>query len=292
MFLIEAERGCHRGCTYCVMRRSTNGGMRLASPERVLSHIPDDATRVGLVGAAVTDHPGLVPILRALTDAGREVGISSLRADRLTDELVGLLKRGGYRSLTTAADGASERLRAEIQRKTKEKHLLRAAELCKTHGLKHLKVYMMLGLPGETDEDIDELGALRPRAVAVAPKVVFGIAPFVAKRQTPLDRMPFAGIATVDAKLLRLRKAVRGRVELRPTSPKWAWVEYRLAQGGFAAGHAAAAAGRAGGKFSDWRAALSTVPEPVPREPLPPAEPSAAPGVRAPGLRVSAPDAC
>ena len=262
MFLVEAERGCHRGCTYCVMRRSTNGGMRLASPERVLATIPQEARRVGLVGAAVTDHPKLPVILRALVDGGREVGISSLRADRLDDEIVGLLKRGGYRSLTTASDGASERLRTEIQRKTKAHHLLAAAALCRKHGLKHLKVYMMLGLPGETDEDIDELGTFGKELATVAPKVVFGIAPFVAKRQTPLDRSPFAGIAEVEAKLARLRKAVKGRVELRPTSPKWAWVEYRLAQGGFAAGKAVAAVARAGGRFSDWRSAFADVPEP------------------------------
>ena len=201
MFLVEAERGCHRGCTYCVMRRSTNGGMRIAEPPRVLARIPPHARRVGLVGAAVTDHPGLVPILRALVDADRQIGISSLRADRLTDEIVGLLKQGGYRTLTTASDGASERLRAEIQRKTKERHLLRAAELCTAHKLRHLKVYMMLGLPGETMDDIDELARFGIELAAVAPKVVFGIAPFVAKRQTPLDRAPFEGIAAVDAKL-------------------------------------------------------------------------------------------
>ncbi len=129
MFLIEPERGCHRGCTYCVMRRSTNGGMRLVAPAKVASLIPSDVRRVGLVGAAVTDHPGLPEILRHIVDGGREVGISSLRADRLNDEIVGLLKRGGYRTLTTAADGASERMRDIIQRKTKERHLLRAAEL-------------------------------------------------------------------------------------------------------------------------------------------------------------------
>jgi radical SAM superfamily enzyme YgiQ (UPF0313 family) len=262
MFLVEAERGCHRGCTYCVMRRSTNGGMRLASCARVLARIPSHARRVGLVGAAVTDHPELVPILRALVDADRGIGISSLRADRLTDEIVGLLKQGGYRSLTTASDGASERLRAEIQRKTKERHLLKAAELCRTHGLRHLKVYMMLGLPGETEGDIDELAGFGIELAKIAPKVVFGIAPFVAKRQTPLDGAPFEGIAAVDAKLARLRRLVKGKVQLRPTSPKWAWVEYRLAQGGFAAGRAAAIAARAGGRFADWRAAFADVPTP------------------------------
>jgi radical SAM superfamily enzyme YgiQ (UPF0313 family) len=271
MFLVEAERGCHRGCTYCVMRRSTNGGMRIVEPRRVLELVPPDAPRVGLVGAAVTDHPGLPEILRALVDGGREVGISSLRADRLDAEIVGLLKRGGYRTLTTASDGASERLRKAIDRKTNERHLMRAATLCREAGLTALKLYMMLGLPGESEEDIDELGRFALELAAVAPRLVLGIAPFVAKRNTPLDRQPFEAIDRLDGKLARLRAAVKGRVELRPTSPKWAWVEYRLAQGGFAAGMAAAEAGRAGGRFSDWKRALKSVPEPeVMEQPLAP----------------------
>jgi radical SAM superfamily enzyme YgiQ (UPF0313 family) len=270
MFLIEPERGCHRGCTYCVMRRSTNGGMRLVDPARVKGLVPPDARRVGLVGAAVTDHPGLPEILRHLVDTGREVGISSLRADRLDDEIVGLLKRGGYETLTTASDGASERMRDVIQRKTKERHLLRAAELCRAHGLRQLKLYMMLGLPSETDADVDELARFGVELARVAPRVAFGIAPFVAKRNTPLDEAPFEAIDVIDARLARLRAAVRGRVELRPTSPKWAWVEYRLAQGGFEAGLAAARATRAGGRFADWKAAFADVPAPVVRAPVPP----------------------
>jgi radical SAM superfamily enzyme YgiQ (UPF0313 family) len=262
MFLIEPERGCHRGCTYCVMRRSTNGGMRLVEPERMLALVPDDARRVGLVGAAVTDHPGLPVILRGLVDAGREVGISSLRADRLDEEIVGLLKRGGYRTLTTASDGASERLRRSIDRKTNERHLLRAATLCRQAGLSALKVYMMLGLPDETMDDIDELARFSLELAAVAPRLALGIAPFVAKRNTPLDRQPFESPAIIDAKLARLRALVKGRVTLRPTPPKWAWVEYRLAQGGFAAGRAAAAAARAGSRYGDWRRALADVPVP------------------------------
>jgi len=263
MFLIEPERGCHRGCTYCVMRRSTNGGMRLVAPAKVKSLIPDDARRVGLVGAAVTDHPGLPEILRHIVDTGREVGISSLRADRLDDEIVGLLKRGGYRTLTTAADGASEVMREKIQRKTKERHLIKAAELCRDHKMKQLKLYMMLGLPGETMADIDELGRFSMELSRIAPRVVLGIAPFVAKRNTPLDGAAFEPIDVLDAKLARLRAAVGGRVMLRPTSPKWAWVEYRLAQGGLAAGRAAARAARAGGRFADWKAAFADVPVPA-----------------------------
>ena len=130
-------------------------------------------------------------------------------------------------------------MRTEIQRKTKERHLLRAAELCREHGLRALKIYMMLGLPSETMDDIDELARFSLELAAAVPRLALGIAPFVAKRNTPLDGAPFEDVAILDAKLARLRAAVSGRVELRPTSPKWAWVEYRLAQGGFAAGRAA-----------------------------------------------------
>jgi radical SAM superfamily enzyme YgiQ (UPF0313 family) len=95
--------------------RSTNGGMRKVEPDQILSKIPEHARRVGLVGAAVTDHPRLPAILRALIDSGRTIGVSSLRADRLNDELVGLLAAGGYRTLTTASDGASQHMRDEIR---------------------------------------------------------------------------------------------------------------------------------------------------------------------------------
>ena len=95
---------------------------------------------------------------------------------------------------------------------------------------------MMLGLPGETMADIDELGRFSLELSRIAPRLVLGIAPFVAKRNTPLDGAPFEAIDVIDAKLARLRAAVAGRVTLRPTSPKWAWVEYRLAQGGHGGG--------------------------------------------------------
>ena len=252
MFLIEPERGCSRGCTYCVMRRSTNGGMRIVSPDRVLAAIPEHAKRVGLVGAAVTDHPKIREIVRRVVDGGRDVGISSLRADRLDDELVGLLAKGGYRTLTTASDGASERMREIIQRKTKEKHLVRAAELARANGMRGLKLYEMVGLPGETDDDIDELVRFARELSKIIP-LALGVAPFVAKRNTPLDGSPFAGIKVVEHKLDVLARGLKGRVEVRPTSARWAWVEYVMAQGGMSAGLRALAAHRAGGKFSDWK---------------------------------------
>ena len=260
MFLVEPARGCSRGCTYCVMRRSTNGGMRIVAPAEVLASIPAAARRVGLVGAAVTDHPGIAEIVRGVVDGGREVGISSLRADKLDDELVGLLARGGYRTLTVAGDGTSERMRRVIERSTKERHLLESARLAAVHQLRTLKIYMMVGVPGETDDDIDELIRFTGALLEVHPRVAYGVAPFVAKRNTPLDGTDFAGLAVVEARLARLRKGLavyRGKAEMRPTSARWAWVEYMLAQGDERAGLAVLDAHRAGGSFAAYKAAFA-----------------------------------
>src|SRR3954467_13240251 len=257
MFLVEPERGCSRGCTYCVMRRTTNGGMRTVPPERVLELVPAHARKVGLVGAAVTDHPRIVELVRALLESGREVGISSLRADRLCarPELVSLLARSGAKTLTPAADGASERLRVALDRKTNAAQLLRTAALAREAGFQRLKLYLMLGLPGEEDRDLDELVLLAAEISRIVP-LSFGCAPFVAKRNTPMDGSPFTPIEETERRVAYLRAKLRGRAEIRPTSPRWAWVEYMLAQGGEDAGLAALDAWRAGGSFASWRRAF------------------------------------
>ncbi len=256
MFLIEPERGCSRGCHYCVMRRTTNGGMRTVPPERVLSLVPEAARRVGLVGAAVTDHPRIGELLRTLVDSGREVGVSSLRADRLSQELVDTLRRGGARTLTVASDGASQRMRDLVDRKHSEEQILRAARYAAQAGFQRLKVYSMVGLPLEEDRDVEELVRFTRELSRILP-VALGVAPFVAKRHTPLDGSPFAGIKTVDARLALLRAGLQGHAVVRPTSARWAWVEYMLAQCGPEAGLAAMDAWAEGGAFAAFRRAFA-----------------------------------
>jgi radical SAM superfamily enzyme YgiQ (UPF0313 family) len=256
MFLIEAERGCSRGCTYCVMRRSTNGGMRIVPKEVVLETIPADVRRVGLVGAAVSDHPRIVEILRTLAERGCNVGLSSLRPDRLKEEMVEALKLAGYRTLTTALDGASERLRNLIERRGREPHYVAAAERAKRHGMDRMKLYLMLGVPSETDADIDECAAFISELSKVLP-IALGVAPFCAKRKTPLDGEPFAGIDVVEERIARLRAGLKGRADLRSPSARWAWVEYALSQGDEQEGLAVARATRSGGRFADFRRELT-----------------------------------
>ena len=260
MFLLEGERGCHRACTFCVMRRSTNGGMRLVEPEHLMDLVPDDARRVGLVGAAISDHPKLVGLLERLVESGREVGVSSLRADRiaLKPDIARQLRLGGYKTLTVASDAASQRLRREISKGTTEPHLRACAELAREYSYKTLKVYMMVGLPGETDDDSDELIGFT-RELSGRCSVALGVAPFVPKRNTPMDGASFAGIKVVEQRLDRLSKGLRGRAEVRPTSARWAWVEAELARGGPDTGEAVLRAVAAGGRFQHWRAALNAM---------------------------------
>lgn len=261
MFLLEGERGCHRQCTFCVMRRSTNGGMRLVEPGRLNEIVPDAAPRVGLVGAAISDHPKLVPLLQELVDRGKGLGISSLRADRVArkPDIARLLRAGGYKTLTVASDAASQRLRREIAKGTVERHLLTCAELAAEHKYRVLKVYMMVGVPDERDEDLDELIEFTLRLAAIHP-VALGIAPFVPKFNTPLIDAGFAGIKPVEKRLKKLKKGLRGRADVRSTSARWAWVEAVLAQGGPTEGLAVLEAVRAGGRFADYKRAFAAVP--------------------------------
>jgi len=261
MFLLEGERGCHRQCTFCVMRRSTNGGMRLVTPDRILSLIPERAAKVGLVGAAISDHPKLVDLLQILVASGRGVSVSSLRADRvaLKPRIAELLRESGARTLTVASDAASRRLRRTISKGTTEKHLLACAELTGKLGYDVLKVYMMVGLPDENDEDIDELIAFT-RELAALGRISLGVSTFVAKRATPLDGTPFADPAAVQARLKRLTRGLKGKAEVRATSVRWAWVEYVLAQGGWQAGEAVVRAVEMGGRFADYKRAFADLP--------------------------------
>src|SRR5204863_9182330 len=113
----------------------------------------------------------------------------------------------------------------------------------------------MVGLPGEEDLDLDALAELAGAISRILP-LSFGCAPFVAKRNTPMDGTPFVPVEEMERRIAALRAMLRGRAEIRPTSPRWAWVEYMLAQGGEDAGRAALDAWQAGGSFAAWKRAL------------------------------------
>ncbi len=252
MFLVEVGRGCNRACAFCATSRPAAGRCRTVAVDRVLARIPQQATRVGLVGAAVSDHPGLREILSSLVDSGREVGLSSVRADRLDEALVALLARTGLRTLTLGVDGASARLRRQVHKGVTEEHILQGAHLAAGAGLRRLKLYQLVGLPGETDEDLDEMVSFTQRLSRILP-VTLAVSPFVPKPGTDLADATQASPKEVDRRLRYLRKSLRGRVRIQPASARWAWVEARIAQGDESTGEAVLRAWERGGKFADFK---------------------------------------
>jgi len=123
--------------------------------------------------------------------------------------------------------------------------------------LQRMKLYEMVGFPEETTDDIDELIRFALELSRIAP-ISLSISPFVAKRNTPFDGMPFEPIPSLAAKLSRIRIGLKGKVEMKPASPRWAWIEYILSQGDEAAGLAAMDSWRDGGGFSSWKRSIAT----------------------------------
>ena len=118
----------------------------------------------------------------------------------------------------------------------------------------------MVGVPDEQPEDIEELISFTKEMAKIHP-VALGIAPFVPKRNTPMDTDRFAGIKNVDRTLKQIRRGLSGVVDVRPTSARWAWVEAQLAQGGPEAGEAVYEAVKNGGVFSDYKRAFKALDE-------------------------------
>ncbi len=274
MFLIEVERGCPRPCTFC-LARVMYGPTRNADPERVLAVVPDGVEKVGLIGAALSDYPHVKYVGHKLLERGVKLAVSSIRADRVDHELAWILKEGGLRTFTIAADGPSQRLRELLKKQIKLEHLYKAARIARDLKFKGLKLYQMIGLPTETDDDITEMIEFTKELAEITP-VALGISPFVPKRHTPHFDDRFAGIRVIEARLKRIQKELRKlrpRVEVRSTSAKWAWIEAVIARGGPEVGQAAYLL-KERESFSAWKAALRevgwhdprTLPEPTEAE--------------------------
>jgi len=235
--------------------------MRYRGVDEVLSRIPLEAPRVGFVGAGVSEYPQIKDALRVCVDRGQEVGLSSLRADRLDDEFVGLLVRGGARTMTIASDAPSELQRKKMAKALKEEHLLNAAKLARKHQIHRLKIYSIIGLPGETQDDIDELIRFSLELSRIH-KLTLAVNPLVPKLRTPMATAEFEPIQSLEKKIKYLKKSLKGRVALRALSPRWAWIEAMLSLGGPEMGLAVLEVARGTNNFQTWKRALSGVDVP------------------------------
>jgi radical SAM superfamily enzyme YgiQ (UPF0313 family) len=194
--------------------------------------------RFGLVGAAISDHPQIEEIVGGLQNMGGDISLSSLRIKPLSETVLKAIAEGVTRTVTLAPEAGSERLRKAINKSISQDDILRAVDLAATHGIKQLKLYFMIGLPTETDDDIKQLIQLALDAKGIIDskrartKLIVNVTMFIPKAQTPFQWLPMAAPDVMDQRVSVIKSAlIEQRIELKYDSSKWSLVQAVLARG-------------------------------------------------------------
>ena len=240
LYLIEVERGCNWGCRFCLVSNAFSP-MRYRSLDKLVDQARlglKYRKRIGLVGAAVSDHPQIEELLVRLRQMGAELSISSLRMKPLSQIVLGEIAKGGARTIALAPEAGSQRLRQMIKKGISEEDVLESVGKVAEQGMKQLKLYFMIGLPSETDKDIDEIINLTLKCKDILDRwqsgcrIALTISPFVPKAGTPFQWLPMAQPAILNHRLSLLKNSLMPKgITLKGESVAWSQVQGVLARG-------------------------------------------------------------
>lgn len=220
MSLAEVSRGCSRGCRFCAA-----GYLYLPARDRSLENLLGQVDtglcqrdKIGLVGAAVADHPDIDPLQQGILERGGKVSVSSLRLDALNEAEVTALRRSGHRTVSLAPEAGSQRMRDLINKGLDEEQILHAVNLLADGDIINLKLYFLIGLPTEDQNDLEELLGLTEKIRLIWREagrrrgslgvVTLSVNPFIPKPFTPLQWAAMESEKSLKKKLQFLRKAV------------------------------------------------------------------------------------
>jgi radical SAM superfamily enzyme YgiQ (UPF0313 family) len=239
MYLIEVERGCRWHCRFCLVSGAFRP-MRIRSVDSLEEQAKAGLKyrrRLGLVGADVPDHPGFDELLSRLKALGAEISVSSLRMRPVSELALSELARGTG-TVAFAPEAGSERLRRAIRKGITEDDVLRAIDIASRHPIKHIRLYFMMGLPTETDDDVEAIAVLSAKCKALlesrksAARIVLSVSPFVPKAGTPFQRMAMEALPVLNRRVARLKARLSPQgIKVAGESPAWSEVQATLARG-------------------------------------------------------------
>jgi radical SAM superfamily enzyme YgiQ (UPF0313 family) len=243
--LVEIGRGCGRGCRFCAAG-FVYRPVRHQKGEKVVQTAlaaTSPGGKIGLLSAAVSDHPDIDAICLQLRQAGIHLSVSSLRADSVTPAMLEALQASGLKTVAIAPEAGSERLRQVVNKNLTEEQILEAAAAVISAGIPNLRLYFMLGLPTETEEDVEAIIQLtkriKHRQLLIGRKqkrlgtITLSLSCFVPKPSTPFQWVPFCDLSLLKRRIKKVKRGLGAvaNVRVHADVPRWAYIQALLSRG-------------------------------------------------------------